>query len=179
LALLDHGNQGVIEHCAAALRYLVRSNEAHAEISEPDNVRKIACILDVNRDPKITNIVLTIILLMTSSPHRSSFFKNLERTDALATLFTCWCRATEKTIRDRAELLVHVLERTPECSHTIRRLLDSNRSNILERKAKDDEQRKKQMQQMKQQQMMQQMMMQQMMGGGGGMDMAAMMGGDE
>jgi hypothetical protein len=180
LRLLDHGNQGVLEHSAAAIRYLIRSNESHAEISEADNVRKIASILDVNKDPKITNIVLTIILLMTSSPQRSTFFKHLERTDALPALFTCWCRAVEKTIRDRAELLVHVLERLPECSHTIRRLMETNRSNILERKAKDEEARRKQMQQMKQQQMMQQMMMQQMMGGGdGGMDMAAMMGGED
>ena len=181
LRLLDHGNQGVLEHSAAALRYLIRAGETHAEISEPDNVKKIAGILDVNKDPKITNIVLTIILLMASSPHRSSFFKNLERTDALPAIFTVWCRAVEKTLRDRAELLVHVLERIPECSHTIRRLIEVNRSNILERKAKDEEARRKQMQQMKQQQMMQQMMMQQMAGGGGGdMDsMMAMMGGGE
>lgn len=183
LRLLDHGNQGVLEHSASALRYLVRADQAHAEISELENVQKLAGIFDVNKDPRITNNILSIILLMTSSPSRTAFFKALERTDALTSLFTVWCRATEKGIRDRAELLVHVLERLPECSHSIRRLMEANRSNILERKAKDEEQRRKQMQQAKQQQMMQQMMMQQMMGGGGGpgegMDMAAMMGGEE
>jgi rRNA-processing protein FCF1 len=171
LRLLEHGNQGIVEHAAVTIRYLTRAGFGQDVVCSENNVARIASVFDVNRDPKITSAVLTIILIMIDGDHRKEFLQLVEKTDILSTLFQVWCRAQEKMVRDRAEFLIHLLDRT-EVTVTIRRLLEANRTNIMERKQKDEEARRKQMQQMKQQQMMQQMMMQEMgMGGGGGMDM--------
>lgn len=178
LRLLEHGNQGVVEHCASTIRFLVRAEIGQAELCTESSVARLASVFDVNRDPKITNALLTVILVMIDGEHRQKFLDLVEhQSDILPTLFHVWCRGTEKMLRDRAEFLIHLLDRT-ECTVTIRRLMEQNRTNILERRNKDEEAKRKQMQQMKQQQMMQQLMMQQM-GGGGDMDaMAAMMGGE-
>lgn len=176
LRLLDHGNQGIVEHCASAVRYLVRAKIGQEELLTEESVQRLASVFDVNRDPKISNAVLTIILIMVDGDHRREFLQLIEsKTDILQSLFVLWCRGSDKMVRDRAEFLVHLLDRT-EASVPIRRLMEQNRTNIMERKSKDEEAKRKQMQQMKQQQMMQQMMMQEMgMGGGMGGDM---MGGD-
>lgn len=171
LRLLEHGNQGIVEHAAMTIRYLTRAGFGQELLCTEGNVARLASVFDVNRDPKITSAVLTIILIMVDGKHRKEFLQLVEHSsDILPTLFQVWCRAQEKMVRDRAEFLIHLLDRT-ECTVAIRRLLEANRTNIMERKQKDEEARRKQMQQMKQQQMMQQMMMQEMGMGGGGMDM--------
>lgn len=175
LRLLEHGNQGIVEHSAMTIRYLTRAGFGQEEVCTESSVARLASVFDANRDPKIISAILTIILIMIDGDHRKKFLDLVEhKSDILPTLFQVWCRAQDKMVRDRAEFLIHLLDRT-ECTVAIRRLLEVNRTNIMERKQKDEEARRKQMQQMKQQQMMQQMMMQEM-GMGGGMDMAAMMG---
>ena len=171
LNLLDHGNQGIVEHCAVAIRFLARNKVGHAELAQEDAVRRLARIFDANKDPRITNAVLTVILIMShSKDHRKQFLETVaNKSDIIQTLFIVWCRGAEKSTRDRADWLVHALERTPECAVAVRHGFERNRSNIQERKTKDEEARRKQMQQAKQQQMMQQMMMMQEMGGMEGM----------
>mmetsp|Transcript_10071 Transcript_10071/g.11444 ORF Transcript_10071/g.11444 Transcript_10071/m.11444 type:complete len:416 (+) Transcript_10071:37-1284(+) len=166
LRLLGHGNQGIVEHAARTIRFLARAGVGQRELCTEEAVASLGSVFDVNRDPKITNAILTIVLIMIDGDNRKEFLHLVEhKSDILPTLFQVWCRGTEKTVRDRAEFLVHLLDRT-DCTVTIRRLMEGNRNQILERKSKDEEAKRKQMQQMKQQQMMQQMMMMQEMGGG-------------
>lgn len=175
LRLLEHGNQGIVEHAARTIRFLVRAGVGQKELCTEAAVARLGSVFDVNRDPKITNAILTIVLIMIDGENRKAFLDLVEqKSDILPTLFQVWCRGTEKTLRDRAEFLVHLLDRT-DCTVTIRRLMEANRNQILERKNKDEEAKRKQMQQMKQQQMMQQMMMMQEMGGMGGMMDPSMM----
>ncbi|RNF10063.1 uncharacterized protein Tco025E_06850 [Trypanosoma conorhini] len=173
LRLLEHGNQGVVEHCTLSIRYLARAGLGHEELAEEGNLQRLAENLTVNADPRVTNSILTIILLMCDSKHGAEFFTCLsEKTDIISSLFEVWCRASEKLLRDRAEMLVQLLARVPQCTAAVRRFLERYRVQIAERRAKDDEARRKQLQQMRQNQMMQQMMMENMgmgMGGGGGM----------
>ncbi|KEG14092.1 hypothetical protein DQ04_00621010 [Trypanosoma grayi] len=176
LCLLEHGNQGVVEHCALAIRYLARAGLGHEELAEEANLQRLAENFSVNGDPRITNSILTVVLIMFDSKHGEKFFTNLaEKTDIIPSMFEIWCRASEKTLRDRSEVLVQLLARVPQCTAAVQRYLERYRSQIAERRAKDEEARRKQMQQMRQNQMMQQMMMENM-GMGGGMDLSALMG---
>ncbi|KAG8343834.1 hypothetical protein ERJ75_001181100 [Trypanosoma vivax] len=176
LNLLSHENQGVVEHCLLAIRYLARAGMGHAELSEEKNVDLLSEKLRPTGDPRAANSILTIVLVMFDSKEARKFFGNLVKTDIICTMFEIWCRAHEKTLRDRAELLVQLLGRVPECTASVQRYLERFRAQINERRMKDDEARRKQLQQMRQNQMMQQMMMENM-AMGGGMDLAAMMGG--
>ncbi|ESL08547.1 hypothetical protein TRSC58_03748 [Trypanosoma rangeli SC58] len=170
LRLLEHGNQGVVEHCALNIRYLARAGLGHEELADEDNLRRFAETFTVNADPRVTNSILTIILLMCDSKCGAQFFTCLaEKTDIISTLFEVWCHASEKTLRDRAEVLVQLLARVPQCTAAVQRYLERYRVQIAERRTKDEEARRKQLQQMRQNQMMQQMMMENMgMGGAGG-----------
>ncbi|EKG06334.1 hypothetical protein TCSYLVIO_002565 [Trypanosoma cruzi] len=170
LRLLEHSNQGVVEHCVLSIRYLARAGIGHEELAEEDNLQRLAEHLSVNGDPRVTNSILTIVLLMCDSHHGAKFFTCLaDKTDIISGLFEIWCRASEKMLRDRAEMLVQLLARVPQCTAAVQRLLERYRVQIAERRAKDEEARRKQLQQMRQSQMMQQMMMENMgMGGGEG-----------
>ncbi|ORC89710.1 uncharacterized protein TM35_000112440 [Trypanosoma theileri] len=178
LRLLEHGNQAVVEHCALTIRYLARAGQGHEEIANEENLQRLAENLTVNGDPRVTNSILTIILVMFDSKHGVTFFENLAtKTDIIPSLFEIWCRSSEKMLRDRAEVLVQLLARVPQCTEVVHRFLERYRSQIADRRAKDEEARRKQLQQMRQSQMMQQMMMESM-GMGGGMDLSMMMGGE-
>ncbi|EAN79741.1 hypothetical protein, conserved [Trypanosoma brucei brucei TREU927] len=177
LRLLEHNNQGVAEHCIMTIRYLARSGIGHAELAEEENLCRLAENFSATSDPRIINSVLSILLVMFDSKEGPKFFHNVaEKTDIISTMFEIWCRASDKVLRDRAEVLVQLLSHVPQCTSKVQRYLERYRSQIAERRMADEEARRKQLQQMRQNQMMQQMMLENM-GMGGGMDLAAMMGG--
>lgn len=168
LRLLHHNNDVVIERAARALRFLVNNGSSqHADVCHPENVKRLVLLL--KEASSTQDSLLMIIRIMLDSPLADKFFTEFVAEDGVSALFHLWCQASEKITRDRAETLVHVLEKNKAAGATVTKLMELNRANIHERRAKDEEARRKQLQQMKQQQMFEQMMMQQMMGGGGGM----------
>jgi hypothetical protein len=175
LQLLSHTNEAIVEKAMRATRYLSALGESqHALICEDATVQTLVSVL--NASTSIQQNCMRLVHNMIKSSHSEKFFSKFAE-DGFPALFRVWTKSSEKTSRDMAEALVHLLEKSPMTGPRIQKLLDLYRPDIQERRAKDEEVKKKQMEQMRQQQMMRQAMMQQMMGGMGG-DMGDMMGDD-
>lgn len=178
LRLLSHHNRTVVENSSRAVSNFIRAGLGHDEICQVENLALITGLISLNSDARAVNAALTVIVIMLDSPYLDAFVSNMENsTNGLQSLFNVWTRHTDKTCRQRAEVLVRLLERLTKASDTIKKLIVMNRASIEERRSQDEAEAARQRQQQQQQQMMQQMMMQRMAGGDMGA-MAAMMGGE-
>ena len=161
MRLLEHGNPTVVEYACRSLFHLIEFDPSqHKEVGTPESVQRIVQCMTSSRNPITLLALLSLVREMIRSKDRAPFFTNFCATDGPQQIFMMWVRDTEKSVRDRAEILVHMLSREPECASTFNKLMEHNRSAIQERRSKDHEAMRKQQQQQQQQKMYNQMMMQ-------------------
>eukprot|EP00758_Cryptobia_borreli_P005719 Tbor_TRINITY_DN4972_c3_g3::TRINITY_DN4972_c3_g3_i3::g.9877::m.9877 len=173
LRLLAHHNQKVVENSARTISFFIRVGLGHEVIGQEDNIMLIADLISLNMGPRTVNAALTVLLLMLESPFSEVFYTTLEtKTVALNSLFSVWCRGSERVTRERASVLIRLIERLTPCGGSIRNLYVMNRANIMERQAMDEELKRQEEQQMEKQQMMMRRMG---MGMGMGEDMGEFM----
>lgn len=162
LSLLDHGNATVVENSMMAIRYMVRVKVGQEEVSQEENVSRLAANLKVNGQPATINSIFTVLLVMTDSEYGPAFFTNVAKSSIPATLFDIWMRSPEKLLRVRGEALCQMLSRLEPTKNVMNQILERNLAQIKERKGKDEQEAQRQQQQMQQQMYMQRMMMEQM-----------------
>ena len=179
LRLISHSNESVACNSIRAVRFLSNHGSSqHEVICEEENVKHIAMLLHGSMEVLMNT--MKMIHNMIYSPLANKFFTQFAAEDGLHHLFRVWTKGNDKVCRDTADALIHMLEKLPATASAIRKLMDVNRADIHERRAKDEEMKRRQMEAMRNQQMMiRQRMMSEMMGGGGGGDMMDMMMGDE
>ncbi|CAD2218962.1 hypothetical protein AGDE_05901 [Angomonas deanei] len=163
LKLLEHSNRGVVENSVRTVRYIIRTNIGTEEVCKQENVERLASLFTSNGSVIVLNSVMTILLIMMAADeHGEEFYKNVNETNILVTLFELYVRHADRSVRSRAEALCSFLLRAKHTSEKVATLTERYRSQILQRQEKDKEEQQRQMQQMQQQQMMQRMMMEQM-----------------
>lgn len=170
LALLDpKGNQLVAEHCARAVHWLAihAKPETHPELCENANVTKLVDCLDPFHSAPTLKAVIGAISAVVYNAHAAEFLTEFFAANGVTALIKVWCKASDKYIRERAELAVRVIARREDCASEVGRLLEMHRSMLMERRAKDEEAQRKAQQQAQQQRMYQQQMMMQMAEQGG------------
>ncbi|KPI89146.1 hypothetical protein ABL78_1790 [Leptomonas seymouri] len=163
LRLLDHTNRRVVANAMTVIRFLARAQVCQEELVEEENVTRLADNLQVTAEPVVVNSILTVILVMAGSKkYGELFFSKVASSTIPTTLFELWVRSSEKSLRNRAEVLSRLLLRIPQTAPVVAALFERFRIQIEDRRRRDEEEYKQHMQQMQQNQMMQRMMMEQM-----------------